>query len=163
MAAKGTSAASGSMAGAIENYIIKIPLHRAGRLTSKAPSPQSAILYLPQWGKSVSLCQSISLLHSCPSYSHSPSTSHSFLTSPMPQLLLPFKNFKWKTLSASCSFVCVCGCVTDAAHWLQFYYSVLWLIQTCSAMHSLQLNGVSNCWRIQQGIWLKPSSEMLFK
>lgn len=110
MAAKGTSAASGSMAGAIENYIIKIPLHRAGRLTSKAPSPT---LYLPQCGKSVSLCQSISLLHSCPSHSHphSPCTSPSFLTSP--QLLLPFKNFKWKTLSASCSSVYGCVCVCD--------------------------------------------------
>lgn len=163
MAAKGTSAASGSMAGAIENYIIKIPLHRAGRLTSKAPSPT---LYLPQCEKSVSLCQSISLLHSCPSHSASSiphAHLHRFSRPPLPQLLLPFKNFKWKTLSASCSSVYGCVCVTDAAHWLQFYYSVLWLFQPCWAMHSLQLNGVSNCWRMQRGIWLKLSSEMLLK
>lgn len=39
MAAKGTLAAAGSMAGVIENYIIQIPLHRAGRLTSMALPP----------------------------------------------------------------------------------------------------------------------------
>lgn len=108
--AKGTSAAlffGLNGIDAIENYIIKIPLHTAGRpVTSTRPGVCVCVAMAP--------AQSISLLHSCPI---------SLLTWRVAvQLLLPFKNFKWKTLSATCSTVSVCeckcvrGCVTDTLH-----------------------------------------------